>query len=80
LRSGQIIRTYDSPSAYYQKPITRIYTNPYNPGGGDIYFDNDNYYVPPKNYGINTDNYNPRYRNYAPKPRVVKRYRYIKRY
>lgn len=45
------IRTYNSPSAYYGKPISRIYTNPYS--RSDYYFDNDQHYVPPTGYGQN---------------------------
>jgi hypothetical protein len=77
------IKTYSSPSAYYGKPISRIYTNPYDPYGKDYYFDHDQYYVPPRNYGISTDNYTPKYKSYPSSRRIikkpVKRYRYTGR-
>ncbi len=67
------IKTYTSPSAYHGKPVSRLYTNPYN--GIDRYFDNDQYYVPPRNYGINQDNYYPRYKNYRLKNNYYRRYK-----
>jgi len=60
---GRTIQTYNSPSAYYGKSISRTYVNPYVVKK-NRYYDNDRYYVPPKEYRYSNiyDNYDPRYR------------------
>lgn len=53
----RIIKTYNSPAAYYGKPLSRIYANPYDLNS--TYSDNDRYYIPPMQYGAE-NYYDPR--------------------
>ncbi len=46
-----MINTYSSPAAYYGKPISRMFVNPYDLDGPQYYFDNDVHYIPPQSYG-----------------------------
>ena len=50
VNGGNKINSYSSPSAYYGKPISRMYVNPYEIYPEDAR-DNDNLYVAPQSYG-----------------------------
>lgn len=52
VNGGNFINTYDSPNAYYGKPISSMFINPYAIYPNELNPDNDILYVPPKFYGM----------------------------
>lgn len=77
IRDPRIIDTYDSPSQYYGRPLSKSYSNPYAIIESQRYIDNDFYYRSPiqrqyiENY-YNPNNYRQsqktRNRNYIRRP------------